>query len=82
MDVSGSMYRFNGHDERLYRMMEVAVLIMESLKGFEHKFQYTISGHSGESDFIPFVDKTNPPKNEKDINQVILKMHAHSQFCM
>jgi hypothetical protein len=37
LDVSGSMYRFNGHDKRLERMVEACLLIMESLHGFEHK---------------------------------------------
>lgn len=82
MDVSGSMYRFNSQDERLYRMMECAVLIMESLKGFEYKFSYTISGHSGETEYLEFVSKNNIPQNEMERLRVLLRMHAHSQFCM
>ena len=33
LDVSGSMYRFNGHDGRLTRVVETALLIMEALHG-------------------------------------------------
>ena len=29
MDVSGSMYRFNGHDGRLNKMLETTCLVME-----------------------------------------------------
>lgn len=45
-DLSASMTRFNGHDGRLDRSLECALLIMEAFKGFEHKFRYKISGHS------------------------------------
>lgn len=30
-DVSGSMYRFNGYDQRLQKSLETALLVMESL---------------------------------------------------
>ena len=43
------MYRFNSYDQRLERMLEIAVIIMESLSGFEDKLSYCISGHSGDS---------------------------------
>ena len=36
-DVSGSMYRFNGHDGRLEREMETMVMVMEALEKYEHK---------------------------------------------
>ena len=49
MDVSGSMYRFNGSDQRLERLLEATLLIMEALDGFENKFSYTICGHSGDA---------------------------------
>src|SRR3990167_1035651 len=47
MDVSGSMYRFNGQDGRLDRLLEVVCLIMESFYSFEAKYSYSIVGHSG-----------------------------------
>lgn len=46
LDLSQSMTRGNGWDHRLDRMAEVAVLVMESLQGFEHKFTY-VSQHHG-----------------------------------
>uniref|UniRef100_F6QXZ7 von Willebrand factor A domain-containing protein 8 n=1 Tax=Ciona intestinalis TaxID=7719 RepID=F6QXZ7_CIOIN len=39
MDVSGSMYRFNGLDNRLERSVEAACLVMESFEGYKDKFK-------------------------------------------
>ena len=87
MDVSGSMYRFNGYDQRLIRCLEAALLVMESFPssqqvGAEKKFEYSIVGHSGDSPSIPFVDWNSSPKHEKDRLQVLQQMLAHSQYCM
>ncbi|KAL1505421.1 hypothetical protein ABEB36_004993 [Hypothenemus hampei] len=81
VDVSGSMYRFNGYDGRLDRELEAVVLVMEAFEGFEDKIKYDIIGHSGEEYNINFVSRDNPPKNNKERLEVIRKMHAHSQFC-
>ncbi|KAJ3255375.1 hypothetical protein HK103_006294 [Boothiomyces macroporosus] len=80
-DVSGSMYRFNGHDYRLTKSLETAIMIMESLKSLEHKYVYDIVGHSGDSSCIPFVQAGKPPKNEKEMLEVVLQMNAHAQYC-
>ncbi|XP_014258811.1 von Willebrand factor A domain-containing protein 8 isoform X2 [Cimex lectularius] len=82
VDVSGSMYRFNGYDGRMDRQLEAVVMVMEAFKGYESKFQYDIVGHSGESPSISFIEKTNPPPDNKQRLAVIRTMHAHSQFCM
>ena len=52
MDVSGSMYRFNGYDGRLNKMLETTCLIMEALAAEElrGRYEYAILGHSGETD--------------------------------
>lgn len=39
VDVSGSMYRFNGHDSRLEREMEAALMVMEAFEKYEDKFK-------------------------------------------
>jgi len=65
MDVSSSMFRFNGYDKRLNRIMEVAVLAMESLSGFEDRYLFSISGHSGNSHKSTFVEYGSPPKKQK-----------------
>ena len=41
MDCSGSMYRFNGQDGRLDRMLEAAAMLMEGLEGLEGRFDYS-----------------------------------------
>jgi hypothetical protein len=81
MDCSGSMYRFNGYDERLMRCLEAALLVMESFEGFENRFDYSIIGHSGDSNCIELVDFGRPPRNEKERMQILQKMIAHSQYC-
>ncbi|KAK4880988.1 hypothetical protein RN001_004307 [Aquatica leii] len=80
-DVSGSMYRFNSYDGRLDRELEAIVLLMEAMEGFEDKIQYDITGHSGEDHDIKFVQRNDPPKNNKERLDVLKTMHAHSQFC-
>ncbi|XP_027851720.2 von Willebrand factor A domain-containing protein 8 [Aphis gossypii] len=82
VDVSGSMYRFNSYDGRLDRELEAVIMVMEALSGFEDKISYDIVGHSGETESLKFVDKSNPPTDNKQRLNVIKKMHAHTQFCM
>ena len=82
VDVSGSMYRFNGYDGRLDREMEACVMVMEAFSGYEGKFQYDIVGHSGDDCHIAFVNHTQPPTDNKRRLEVIKTMHAHSQYCM
>ncbi|KAI9908417.1 hypothetical protein PsorP6_004490 [Peronosclerospora sorghi] len=81
MDVSGSMYRFNGQDSRLERMLETTLMIMESFAGFERELNYAIMGHSGDSPEIPLVEFGAPPRDRKERLRVLKKMVAHSQFC-
>jgi hypothetical protein len=76
------MFRFNTHDRRLERSMEVALMLMESFRGFEHKFAYKIVGHSGDGANIEFVVPGKYPKTEKEAFEVISKMKAHSQYCL
>ena len=61
VDVSGSMYRFNGVDGRLERSMEAVCMVMEAFENYEEKFKvwhelrmmrgatdhYMPTGHSG-----------------------------------
>ncbi|CAB4415023.1 unnamed protein product [Rhizophagus irregularis] len=81
-DLSASMYRFNSHDRRLERSMEVALMIMESFKSFEHKFQYRIIGHSGDGPNIELVKEGKYPRTEKESLKIINQMFNHSQFCL
>jgi len=82
VDVSGSMYRFNGVDQRLQRCMESACLVMEAFDGYKDKFKYEIWGHSGDGYEIEFASLDDPPKNDKERLKILKEMHAHAQFCM
>lgn len=82
VDVSGSMYRFNGHDLRLERELEATLMVMEAFEGYETKFKYDIYGHSGEEYAVPFVESDSVPSNNKERLDVLKTMQAHSQFCL
>lgn len=77
-----SMFRFNTHDRRLERSLEVALMLMEAFRGFEQKFAYSIIGHSGDGANIEFVTPGKHPKTEKEEFEIINKMRAHSQYCL
>ncbi|KAK2514328.1 Vwa8 [Columba guinea] len=82
VDVSGSMYRFNGVDGRLERSMEAVCMVMEAFENYEHKFKYDIVGHSGDGFNITLVGSDKVPKNNKQRLEILKTMHAHAQFCM
>lgn len=71
VDVSGSMYRFNGFDGRLDREMEAVIMVMEAFEGFEQRVKYDIVGHSGETHEIRLVEHNSPPANAKERLEVI-----------
>lgn len=81
MDCSASMYRFNSYDERLFRSLEAALLIMKSFEGNQGRFEYSIVAHSGDSSCIKLVDFGKPPENEKEYMKILQSMVAHTQFC-
>lgn len=78
MDVSASMYRFNGEDGRLDRMVQAVTMIMESLDGFEHKYDWSIVGHSGNGPEILFVDFGQAPRGRVQRAQVVSQMMSAS----
>ncbi|KHJ47859.1 hypothetical protein D918_02018 [Trichuris suis] len=81
VDVSASMYRFNGYDMRLKRSTESCLMLMEALSPFVDRIQYDIIGHSGEQDHISLVTLDHQPRNPKERLDVLKYMVAHSQFC-
>ncbi|MDP2437681.1 MAG: AAA family ATPase [archaeon] len=81
VDCSGSMYRFNGYDGRLERMLEAAVMIMESFDGFDATIQWAISGHSGDSEDVRLSAWDAPPADRKQRFQLLQRMAAHTQYC-
>ena len=90
VDCSASMYRFQGMDQRLERMLQTLLLLMEALKvdgsshddNGNHLIEYSIVGHSGDGPKIPLVEfKKIKPNNEKEIFQILERVVAHTQFC-
>jgi hypothetical protein len=76
-------YRFNGHDQRLHRMLQTTCMIMEAFENVSQgKVVYEIVGHSGESPEVMFVKSDAPPTNDNERLQVLRAMHAHAQYCM
>jgi hypothetical protein len=53
-------------------------MLMESLKGFSHKFDYAIIGHSGVASNFKIVDFGSPPVSEEDKVEV----NIHLQHLM
>lgn len=93
VDVSGSMYRFNGQDRRLERMLESMLLVMEAMPGAAGtgdgggsaagNIQYCITGHSGTSDNINFIGfDEEKPSNESERLTVLASMAAHAQYTL
>eukprot|EP00747_Dinoflagellata_sp_TGD_P067108 gnl/TRDRNA2_/TRDRNA2_155121_c0_seq1.p1 gnl/TRDRNA2_/TRDRNA2_155121_c0~~gnl/TRDRNA2_/TRDRNA2_155121_c0_seq1.p1 ORF type:complete len:216 (-),score=40.92 gnl/TRDRNA2_/TRDRNA2_155121_c0_seq1:77-676(-) len=82
MDCSGSMYTFNRIDRRLQRLQETTIFIIESFAGMEHKYEYSIVGHSGtRPDAETFVPWGKPPTSPKEQLAIVKKMWAHAQYC-
>ncbi|KAL7519873.1 hypothetical protein ACHAWX_004630, partial [Stephanocyclus meneghinianus] len=78
VDISASMYRFNGYDQRLERLLEATLMMMETLKD-DTRFQLYIIGHNGSSAKIPLVNPTTN-MDEKTQLQVLECMVANTQY--
>jgi len=78
VDVSASMYRFNGYDGRLQRLLEACVMIMEAL-GDDERFLLQIVGHNGTNAVIPFVDEASSLDAANQL-RVLEAMVTHTQY--
>ena len=78
VDISASMYRFNGYDNRLQRLLEATVMMMECFRD-DRRFKLYITGHNGSSAKIPLV---NPETNLNEATQlrVLECMVANTQY--
>ena len=81
VDVSSSMARFNASDRRLDRMAATTVMIMESFIGFEHKYEYSITGQDGDSPCIPFVNFGKPPRTKEQRILAVNQMYHTAINC-
>lgn len=57
VDVSGSMYRFNGVDRRLERSMEAVCMVMEAFENYEEKFKVMDRAGDLELHWLPGVGR-------------------------
>ena len=80
VDVSASMYRFDGADGRLRRLVDTAALLLEAF-GDEERFEVTVFGHSGDSARIPLVEAGGVPRERRKRAALLRAMRAHAQFC-
>ena len=80
MDLSGSMRSFNGWDRRLDRAAATAIMIMESFAGLEHKYSYSMYGHSGAAVEIPLVLESSPPRDREARLDVINRIYEHVSY--
>lgn len=78
VDVSASMYRFNGYDGRLRRLLEATLMIMEALKD-DNRFDLTIVGHNGDSAEIELVDRSTAQDPATQL-KILEAMVAHTQY--
>eukprot|EP01060_Flectonema_neradi_P011084 TRINITY_DN1814_c0_g1_i5.p1 TRINITY_DN1814_c0_g1~~TRINITY_DN1814_c0_g1_i5.p1 ORF type:complete len:1845 (+),score=374.06 TRINITY_DN1814_c0_g1_i5:658-6192(+) len=80
IDMSASMYRFNGVDGRLRATMESTVMLIEALHGTT-RFEWCMLGHSGDESKVELVPFGKPPQNELERLKVVQKIWAHAQYC-
>lgn len=78
VDVSASMYRFNGYDQRLERLLEATCMMMESLRD-DNRFKLHIIGHNGSSRKIPLVSPETPLDEATQL-KVLECMIANTQY--
>ena len=81
LDASASMARGDRADGRLQRMGQTAVLLMEALRGFEHKYEYEIVAHSGASAHVPLVVAGRPPTSADARARVVEQLMGHAYSC-
>ena len=79
-DLSSSMTHYS-MDGRLERSLEAATMILESFKGYGHKFALKFKGHSGSTDDVTIVDPNKLPQNDGERLDVLRAMNAHSASC-
>ena len=81
VDISGSMYTFNRIDDRLRRLQEAVVFILEAFAGYDAKYDINVVGHSGTGpEAERFVDWGAPPTTDAERLEIARRMAAHAQF--
>jgi len=78
VDISASMYRFNGYDQRLQRLLEATLMMMEGLRD-DKRFRFHIVGHNGSSAKIPLVNPDTKLDEATEL-RVLEGMVANTQY--
>lgn len=78
VDVSASMYRFNGYDQRLERLLEATLMMMECFRD-DKRFRFHIVGHNGSSPKIPLA-KPEISLDEGTQLRILEGMIANTQY--
>jgi hypothetical protein len=78
LDASASMARGDAMDGRLRRMAATAALLMEALHGFEHKFVYSLTAHSGSTAELPLLEAGSPPATSDERARVVGSLFSHA----
>jgi hypothetical protein len=73
------MARGDQFDGRLRRMAATGALLVEALHGFDHKFTYRLSLHSGSSADTPLVEAGQPPTSDAERSRVVGALYAHAR---
>jgi len=61
--------------------LQTAALLFEAFDGFDHRYRYSMVGHSGDTPALPLVEYGEPPPNEKERLKLVQRMAVHTQFC-
>ena len=57
-----------------------AVMIMESFAGLEHKYSYSMYGHSGAAVEVPLVLDGSPPRDREARLDVVNRIYEHVSY--
>eukprot|EP00747_Dinoflagellata_sp_TGD_P014067 gnl/TRDRNA2_/TRDRNA2_123132_c7_seq2.p1 gnl/TRDRNA2_/TRDRNA2_123132_c7~~gnl/TRDRNA2_/TRDRNA2_123132_c7_seq2.p1 ORF type:complete len:182 (+),score=25.67 gnl/TRDRNA2_/TRDRNA2_123132_c7_seq2:121-666(+) len=75
------MHTFNGVDGRLERLLELVVLVIEGLTGFEEKYLWSLCGHNGDSPDIPLIDYGAPPTSVSEKAKLLMRITGTASSC-
>jgi hypothetical protein len=78
VDISASMYRFNSYDQRLERLLEATLMMMDTMRD-DKRFSFNIIGHNGSSAEIPLVNPKTPLDEATQL-KVLECMVANTQY--
>jgi len=81
LDISGSMYTFNRLDQRMRRLQELVIFLLEAFEGMEQRYEVRMVGHSGcgpeAEDLVPWG---RAPARAAERLDILERMEAHAQY--